>query len=328
MDISIIVVSWNAARHLKACLESVRGETLLCTGLKTEVIVIDNASSDGSAEIVAGEFPEVKLVRNDRNLGFARANNIGIRQSGGKYLYLINSDVILRPGCLENIYRYMEAYPEIGIMGPQIISENGAVQRSCMGFPTFWNTFCRALALDVLFPRSPRFGGHLMPYWPHDTVRRVDVINGCFWAVRRKALETVGLLDEAFFMYGEDIDWCKRFRLAGWPAVFYPGARAVHFGAASSSRAPVRFYIEKQKANLAYWRKHHGPHGEAGALAVMILHESVRYTAGLAAGILPGRDRGFHVERSKAALKWLVGLGAQMLRPEFIKTASGGGRVH
>ncbi len=324
MDISIIIVSWNAAKHLKSCLESVREETRRSPDLLAETIVIDNASSDGSADIVAAEFPEFRLVRNDRNLGFARANNIGILMSRGKYLYIINSDVVLRPDCLRNLYRYLEAYPEIGIMGPQIINEKGAVQRSCMGFPTAWNTFCRALALDVMFPRSTLFGGHLMPYWPHDTTRKVEVINGCFWAVRRRALENVGLLDETFFMYGEDMDWCKRFRLAGWPAVFYPGARAVHYGGASSALAPVRFYIEKQKANLGYWRKHHGPQGEAAILGLMILHESVRYAAGLVAGLLPGSNKSFNIERSRATLKWLIGLGSQMLRPQFIKSASGG----
>ncbi len=324
MDISIVIVSWNAAKHLKKCLESLREETRRCPELSTETIVIDNASSDGSAQIVAEEFPGFKLVRNDRNLGFARANNIGILMSKGKYLLLINSDVVLKPDCVRNIYRYLEAYPEIGILGPQIIDERGAVQRSCMGFPTAWNTLCRALALDALFPRSALFGGYLMPYWPHDTTRKVEVINGCFWAVRRSAMETVGLLDETFFMYGEDMDWCRRFRLAGWPAVFFPGARAIHFGGASSALAPVRFYIEKQKANLGYWRKHHGPQGEAVAMALMIIHESARYGAGLAARMLPGRKRSFNVERSKATLKWLIGLGTQMLRPQFIKTASGG----
>lgn len=324
MDISVVIVSWNAAKHLKSCLESVREEARRYPQLSSEAIVVDNASSDGSADIVATRFPEFKLVRNDRNLGFARANNIGILMSSGKYLFLINSDVVLSPDCFRNIHRYLEAYPEIGIMGPQIITEQGAVQRSCMGFPTAWNIFCRALALDALFPRSALLGGYLMTYWPHNTTRKVDVINGCFWAVRRSALETVGLLDETFFMYGEDMDWCRRFRQAGWPAVFYPGARAVHYGGASSSQAPVRFYIEKQKANLGYWRKHHGPHGEALALALMVLHESLRYGAGKIAGLLPGRNKSFNVERSKAALKWLIGLGSHMLRPQFIKTAGGG----
>jgi len=325
MDISVIIVSWNAAKHLRNCLESIREEARRHPGLAAEVIVIDNASSDGSAEIAATEFPEFTLVRNDRNLGFAQANNIGIRMSSGKYLYLINSDVVVRPECLLNIHRYMEAYPEIGILGPQIITGQGMVQRSCMGFPTTWNILCRALALDSLFPSVPLFGGHLMPFWPHNTTRKVDVINGCFWAVRRSALEKVGLLDESFFMYGEDMDWCRRFRLAGWPAVYFTGAQAVHFGGASSARAPVRFYIEKQKANLCYWRKHHGPRGEASALAVMILHESLRYAAASGGRLFPGRDRTFNIERSKAALKWLFGLGSQMLRPQFTRTASGGG---
>ena len=142
---------------------------------------------------------------------------------------------------------YMNEHPEIGMLGPQILDSNGNIQRSCMGFPTLWNTSCRALALDTLFPKSKLFGGYMMTFWPHDSIRDVNVINGCFWMVKREALDEVGLLDERFFIYAEDKDWCKRFWDAGWKVVYFPEAKAIHYGGASSSNAPIKFHIEMQK---------------------------------------------------------------------------------
>jgi len=324
MEISVIVVSWNASRFLRRCLESVRAELARCPDLDSELIVVDNASSDGSADIAAREYPEAILVRNDRNTGFARANNIGILKSSGKYLCLVDAQTALKEGCLRSLHRYLEAYPEIGMIGPRIVDSRGNVQRSCRGFPTFWNMLCRAMALDTLFPRSRLFGGYLMPYWECDSVRTVEVLNGCLRVVRRRALEDVGLLDEDFFMYGDDMDWSRRFRDAGWPVVFYPGALALHQGGSDDRRAPVRFYIEQQKAGLLYRRKHHGPLGEATMLVTMILHESLRYAGNSVLSRYRGAGRRADAEKSRAALRWLIGLGSQMFRPEYLRSAPGG----
>ena len=164
-SISIIIVSWNAKKYLEECLNSILSCPL---PYDTEIIVVDNASSDGSPDAVRDEFPGVRLIRNDDNYGFAKANNIGIRASTGDYLFFINSDVVVKAGCFEKMIAYMEGYPDIGVLGPKILSPNGAVQRSCMGFPTLWNSFTRALALDSVFPGMKLFGGHLMTFWPHD----------------------------------------------------------------------------------------------------------------------------------------------------------------
>lgn len=213
MDLSFIVVSWNAKEILSKCLQSLTRET---SHLYSEIIVVDNASTDGSPELVREQFPHVKLICNDANLGFAKANNIGIKQSTGRYLFLVNSDVIILEGCIDSMCTYMDQHLGIGVLGPKILSPDGMVQRSTMEFPTLWNCFCRALALDSIFRSSKLFGGQLMTYWSHDTIRNVEVINGCLWMVRREALRKVGLLDEDFFFCGEDIDWCKRFVDAGW----------------------------------------------------------------------------------------------------------------
>jgi GT2 family glycosyltransferase len=255
-DVSVIIVSWNAKGFLLECLDSLEAQKK--DGLSLETIVVDNASSDGTPEEVAKQFPDVRLIQSGANLGFAKANNIGIRQATGKYLCLINSDVVVHPGCLRKIFDYMEANPTVGILGPRTVGSKGKTQRSCMRFPSLWNQFCRALALDTLFPKSRLFGGFLMRDFAHDRTRDVDILNGCFWMARQEAVDQVGLLDERFFMYGEDMDWCRRFRQAGWRAVFYAGASAIHYGGGSSANAPARFHVEQRRANLQYWWKHHG----------------------------------------------------------------------
>lgn len=306
IDLSIIIVSWNAKEFLSNCLQSL---THKISHHHSEIIVVDNASIDGSYELVQGQFPHVKLIRNNTNLGFAKANNIGIRESKGKYICLINSDVIVKENCIDNMYEYMDQHTEIGILGPKILSLDGLVQRSTMGFPTLWNSLCRAFALDSLFPRSKLFGGQLMTYWPHDTIRDVDVLNGCFWMVRREALKEVGLLDEEFFFCGEDIDWCKRFIDAGWGVVFFPDAEAIHYGGASSSNAPIRFFIEKQRANLQYWKKHYRPFTWMVYILICLLHQSIRILGQTSLYIIMPSKRKYiiyKIKRSVSCVQWLL----------------------
>jgi len=306
MDLSIIIVSWNAREYLLKCLESVILET---ANHLTEIVVVDNASTDGSTEMVKECFPDVKLICNDANYGFAKANNIGIKQSNGRYLCLINSDVIVHRGCIDLMIAYMDQHSEIGMLGPKILTPGGSIQRSCMGFPSFWNSFCRALALDAIFPSSRIFGGQLMTFWSHDTIRSVDVINGCFWMIRRKALERIGLLDEIFFIYGEDIDWCKRFWNMNWNIVFFPEAEAVHYGGASSANAPIRFYIEMHRANLQFWEKHHSRLAKLSYLLTVWIHHIVRITGQIVLYITKPSKRSeanFKIKRSMACIRWLL----------------------
>lgn len=272
-DISVIVVSWNAKKYLEECMRSI----LNCTeSYDVEIIIVDNASSDGSPEFIKQNYPDVKLICSYENLGFAKANNIGIAYSRGKYLFLINSDVVVYPNCFKSMVEYMEQHPEIGLLGPRILGTDNKVQRSCMGYPSLWNTFCRAILLDNVFPHTKLFSGFMMKYWAHDSIKEVDIINGCFWSVRRRAIEEVGFLDEGFFMYAEDMDWCKRFNNAGWKVVYFPLAEALHYGGASSSRSPVRFYIEMQRANLRFWGKHYGNLSRRVYLCIIFLHQSLR----------------------------------------------------
>ena len=305
IDLSIVIVTWNARDYTLQCLKSLQQQD---SALSTETIVVDNASSDGTADMIRKDFPHVKLVENDCNHGFPKGSNVGIRLAKGKYIFLINPDVIVRPTCLGRMVRYMEQDPSIGLLGPRILAPDGAVQRSTMRFPTVWNSFCRALALDSLFKGSKTFGGFLMSDFAHDKAMDVDILNGCFWLVRREALNRVGLLDEQIFMYADDLDWCYRFHEAGLRVVFYPQAEAVHYGGGTTASAPTFYYIEKQRSNLQFWKKHHGRPAVFGYLLTVWLHEVVQVLGHGALYCFKGsarHDASLKVRRSLACLSWL-----------------------
>lgn len=303
MRLSVIIVSWNAKSFLLQCVQSVLNQAVPAP---LEIIVVDNASTDGAPDAVERAFPTVRVIRNEANLGFARANNIGIRASSGDYLLLINSDVVVTDDCFQQLVQYAETHPAVGILGPQILGADGQVQRSCMGYPSLWNSLARALALDSAFPRAKGLGGQLLTFWDHSDTRPVDVINGCFWMVRRTALAQVGLLDERFLFYGEDIDWCRRFNQCGWQVVFYTAARAIHYGGASSSSAPVRFHVEMQRAAYQYWRKHYSRTASTGFLGINLLHHTCRLAGELLA--YPWRHQreaaSHRIERAWASIRW------------------------
>lgn len=307
--VSVIIVSWNAREYL---LKSVASLTADVCDHPMEVIVVDNASTDGSVEAVEDLYPRVRVIRNTTNLGFAKANNIGIAASAGQYVCLINSDVKVLPGCINRLVDYCAEHPEAGMAGPRIIGGDGKLQRSCRGFPNVWNMLCRALALDRLFPGCKLFTGYLLRHWTQDTMRSVDILTGCFWLVRRRALDRVGLLDETFFMYGEDMDWCRRFWQSGWQAVFVPEAEAIHYGGASSSNAPLRFYLEMLRADLQYWQKHHSRPAVACYFALTCLHLLLRLAGYFAAFLFRCSTREtskYKMKRSLASLKWMFSDG-------------------
>jgi GT2 family glycosyltransferase len=306
IEISFIIVSWNAKGHLLKCLDSL---TRTEKGYTGEIIVVDNASTDGSPQAVRERFPGVVLVENAENLGFARANNAGLQMARGRYLCLINSDVELLEGCVATLLREMEREPKLGMIGPLLLEADGRTQISCWGFPSLWNMFCCALALDGLFPSTALFNGYQMRHFKKDEARNVDILGGAFWLTLREAVQEVGPLDEGFFMYGEDMDWCKRFWEKGWPIRFCPKARAIHYGGASSANAPIRFYIEMLRANLQYWRKHHSGAAWLAIYFVYGLHHLVRIGGHFGASLVRAKKRAEHrfkTQRSLACLAWLL----------------------
>ncbi len=312
--LSIVIATWNGKRYASECLESLHASPV---GVPIEIIVVDNASTDGTPDMIRTRFPGVHLVENQANLGFAKANNIGVALSRGKYVSLINSDVVISPGCLDRMLALMETNQDIGIMGPRMLCSDGTVGISVRQLPTVWNTLCAALALNSILPDSTLFAGQSIKSDATGKIKDVQVLGGWFWMVSRKALEHVGGLDERFFMYGEDIDWCHRFLKAGWRVVFCGEAQALHYGGGSSADAPERFYVEMRRANVQYFRKHHGTLGAVGYTLAIGIHELARI-AGYSVSYCCNHDRrseaSSKVRRSIWCLRWLVGGGSWIVK--------------
>ena len=309
IKLSVIIATWNSERFIGDCLKSLGG----LRSTAADVLVVDNASADKTVEIVRERFPWVTLIENKTNLGFAKANNMGIQAASGEYVCLINPDVVVLQGCIQEMLRFMEGNPSVALLGPQMIGTDGTVVRSCMKFPTLWNCLCDAIVLNRLFPKSSILGGQMMRDCSWDQVQEVDVLNGWFVLIRRSALDHVGLLDEGFFMYGEDVDWCSRFRQAHWRLVYYPPAKAIHYGGGSSARQPIRFYVEMQRANLLYWKKHKSSFAQAGFVVIVGIYHLLR-VAGYGVLYFARRRRSleaaYKIKRSTACLRWLMTLTA------------------
>jgi GT2 family glycosyltransferase len=297
-EISVIIVSWNAVKFLEECLDSLsRGIVRAC-----EVIVVDNASTDGSPDLVAAKFPWVVLIQTGRNQGFAKGNNLGIRHSRGKYLALVNSDVNVLPDCLDHLAIFLAEHPRVGMVGPRIMYGDRRQQSSCRRFPNLWNNACEVFRLNKLLPRSAFFAGEHMFYFAYDRTCEVEVLVGCFILARREAVNQFGLLDEDFWMYGEDVDWCRRCGQSGWRVMFHPEAEAIHYCGGSSANDPVRFSLAQQQARLQLWAKHHSRFARWGLVALLTIQCCLRL---LGTGILAALGRS---EQSTATMRMRIQL--------------------
>jgi GT2 family glycosyltransferase len=294
MDISVVIVGWNARRYLELCLESMAEAP---SRRSIEILVVDNASSDGSAEMIEARFPHVKLIRSAENLGFSKGNNLAIRQCQGRYIALVNPDVMVLPGCLDALADFLDQHPKVGNVGPRVFNPDMTQQSTCRRFPNLWNNFCSASGLESLFKGARFFAGEHMFFFPHDRTQAVDVLVGCFSMIRREAFDAVGLLDEDLFMYGDDVDWCRRCWNAEWQVVFYPGAQAIHDRGKITANYPVRFAVAQQRSVIHYWRKHHSFFGVLGIRGIIFFHHLLRYTFASVAGLVRLR----RMEQSKTA---------------------------
>ncbi|MGH9403382.1 MAG: glycosyltransferase family 2 protein [Terriglobia bacterium] len=282
MDISVVIVAWNAKNYLALCLESLETAP---SKRSIEVLVVDNASTDGTAQMIGTRFPWVKLITSAENLGFAKGNNVAIQQCQGRYVALVNPDVKVLPGCLDALADFLDQNPKVGNVGPRVFNPDMTQQSTCRRFPTLWNNFCPAIGLAARFKNSRLFAGEHMFYFPHDRTLAVDVLVGCFSFIRRDTFDAVGLLDEGLFMYGDDVDWCRRCWKAGWKVVFYPGARAIHDRGKITAPYPVRFAVAQQRSVLHYWSKHHDYFGLLGIRGIMLLQHFLRYAVAVASGV-------------------------------------------
>jgi N-acetylglucosaminyl-diphospho-decaprenol L-rhamnosyltransferase len=244
-DISVVVVTWNALPWLEQCLESVRDR---------EVIVVDHGSTDGTVEFVRERFPEVRVIEQE-NKGMGGGNNAGMRAADGRYFFLLNSDAWVIDDALDRLVEFADAHPEAAVVGPKLLNTDGTLQRSVRGEPTLWRLATEYLFIRKLAPRSKRLNPLYRGDFDHDRVAEVDWLFGPALLVRREAADAVGLFDEDFFMFSEEVDWMTRFRRAGWSVVFFPGAEVMHVGGASHGG---HMYVENLRGHLRWFAKHRG----------------------------------------------------------------------
>lgn len=256
IDLSVIIVNWNTKEYLKECLESLYKEK---KHFSIEIFVVDNASSDGSSEMVNVNFPQATLIENDENVGFARANNQAIRECGGKYVLLINPDTVVLGNCLENMLNFMEKHPDAGAAGCKIFNVKGELEpfRTAKRFPTPLTKFYVDMHLDRLFPKIKHFGRYSMVGWDRNDIREIDVLSGAFMFVRRKAIQDVGLLDERFFLLAEDIDWCRRIKQKNWKILLNPYAEIIHHSGKAIDRVKIARLNNAIFSHILYFEKHH-----------------------------------------------------------------------
>lgn len=254
MQLSVIIVTYNSARHLRACLESVAEHF---RGVEHEVCVVDNASDDDTAALACAAGGRTQMVSNDRNLGFSAAVNLGLRSTTGRYVMWLNPDTRVVGGDVGVLLRHLDREGKVGIVGPQVLNEDGSVQLSCRSFPSYDTAlFNRYSLLTRLFPGNRFSRNYLHTDWDHRAVREVDWVSGACLLHRRSLLDDVGALDEHFFMYMEDIDFCLRAHEARWKVHYHPGLRVLHHIAGSSRQVPFSMIVELHKSIWRYYAKH------------------------------------------------------------------------
>lgn len=251
VKISVIIVNWNTKQLVLDCINSIKKYTKI----NTEIIVVDNASTDKSVEAIRVNHPDVLLIQNDKNLGFSRANNIGIKKSQGEYIALINSDVLFINDTLDILYNAINKNKNIGVIVPKLLNKDMSFQPSCREFPRLWNNFCQAFLLHRLFPKSSFIKESFIKNFDYNKTQSVNVVCGCFMLVRKEVIDQVGLLDEDFYFYGEDVEWCKRIKDGGWSIIYNPVVEIIHLGGASTSVDPIKFWIKLYNAQFLYWKK-------------------------------------------------------------------------
>jgi GT2 family glycosyltransferase len=351
LDLLIVIVNWNVRDLLRRCLHSilsplpvgegpgVRSDSPLPLGegpgVRLEVIVVDNASTDGSVEMLRTEFPQVSVIASDRNLGFAAGNNLALRQlqvgrcqapgsevarSGDRpqrvspnlqpsnlqpatYVLLLNPDTEVVGDALATMVGYLDAHPSVGVVGPMLRYPDGSIQPSRRRFPTLATAFLESTLLEQWFPNNFAARRYRMADTPDDATQPVDWLVGACLMVRRQAVEQAGLLDEGFFMYSEELDWCRRIKAAGWDIVYLPAAQVIHHEGRSSQQVVPARHLNFQRSKLRYFRKYHGSVAATG-LRLFLLMTYAFQLSEEAAKWLAGHKR--QLRRERVAAYWQV----------------------
>jgi len=298
-DVSIIIVNWNTKDILRDCLMSVYAQT---QNITYELIVVDNASFDGSAEMVKKEFPAVILIENIRNAGFAAANNQGMQIANGRYFLLLNPDTIILDGAVQKTSTFADEHTDIGVLGCQVWINEQEIQQTCFSFPSLSGLLFQETGLRRLFPNSRFFGRSNYGWWDRKNQLDVEVVSGMYMLVRRKAVEQVGMMDEDYFVYAEEADWCYRFWKADWRCVFTPEARIIHLdgGSQSTAQISVKMFVQMQKSMLIFFRKQKGIGSWLCAKSVFLFSMFFKYFIFLGLSVLKKNES--FLKKSKQAL--------------------------
>jgi len=296
MDLSVVIVNWNVRDLLRCCLHSVQAE-VAAADVAAEIIVVDSASTDGSPRMVQAEFPQVHLIASQQNLGYAGGNNTGVAAASGRYLFLLNPDTELEAGALARMLAYMEVHPAVGALGPQLLWPDGSTQSSRRRFPTRGSLFWESTLLAQWFPRNRHLRRYHFLDRPADQPQQVDWMVGAAILIRREAWQQVGPIDEQFFMYFEETDWCRRSATAGWQIHYLPAARIIHHEGKSSEQVVAARTLRFQRSKLRYTRKYFGD-GWAAALRLFLWLT-------------------FALQWAEESAKWLLGHRRDLRRPRM-----------
>lgn len=242
MDLSIIIVSWNVRDLLRQCLSSIFNNQ---GGLKVEIFVVDNASVDGTVAMMQQEFPEIRLIANKKNRGFAAANNQAIKQARGKYILLLNPDTEIMPETLSSAINFLTFQPRVAVVGGRILNSDFSIQPSVRNWPTFWPIFLMLLKLPKIFPNLKSVNHYLARNFDYHQPQSAPQIMGAFMMIRREIIDLIGLFDERFFIWFEEVDFCRRVWQAGYQVYYWPKAKIIHYGGQS---------FAQQKIILNQWR--------------------------------------------------------------------------
>ncbi len=254
MEVTVVIVNWNTRDELAMCLDSLLAQQ----GVENEIIVVDNASCDGSVEMVQTNYPSVKLIANKSNLGFGAAQNQGIEQSSGRYVFALNPDVVFpTTDILAKMVKFADEHPDYGLIGPRIENPDGTLHFSARRFPTLGTGVFRRTPIGRLFPNNRYVREYILSDWDHNEPREVDWLSGAALLVRRDMLDEIGLFDTRFYMYCEDVDLAYRAKQCGWKAVYYPAVTVIHRIGAASDKAPFRMIYHFHRSMFRFYLKHY-----------------------------------------------------------------------
>jgi GT2 family glycosyltransferase len=253
VDVSVIIVAHNTKQLVHDCLESVYDQT---DGITFEVIYVDNASTDCSTEVVTQAFPRVIIIQNKDNKGFTAANNQAIEIAKGRYVLLLNSDTIVLDNAIAKTVKFADEHPEAAVVGCKVLNPDKTIQRNCFMDHSILNFLLSSTYLHKIFSKSRFFGREWMSWWDYNEDREVDAVKGCYAFVRKEAIDQVGPMDDTYFFYGDDADWCYRFRKSGWKVLFTPDPQIIHYGGQTVKRMKEKFLFQLFGSRLIFMKLH------------------------------------------------------------------------